>query len=156
MWNKEEISKVGVHRKQKDRGHPKTRNGRTSKEGAKCKFYDQIHPFRKSSYPAWGSICTKCKHRNHFAVLCRAGKTGSHCKKSRVYAVGEDNSAESECEIISTVRETVNAVSDDKKPIQTYIEIHKQIVTFHVNHGAKIKVVTLRAVKSIALSPTRN
>ena len=100
------------------------------------------------------SICTKWKRRNHFAVVCRAGKTVSHCKKSRVYAVGEDNSSESECEIISTVRGTVNAVSDDKKPIHTDIEIHKQTVSFKVDPGATINVVPLSVVKNIALSPT--
>ena len=42
-------------------------------------------------------------------------------KKSRVYAVGKEDSSESKCEIISTVREIVNAVSDDKKAIY-YLE----------------------------------
>ena len=74
------------------------------------------HVLRGEAYALSSSVET--------TVVCRAGQNGAHDKQSRVYGVGEDNSSESEFEIISTVREIVNAVSDDKKPIYTDLEIH--------------------------------
>ena len=97
-----EISKVEVHRKQKDRGHPKTRNGKATKEGARCKF-------------------TKCKRRNHFAVVCRAGRSGAHGKQSRVSAVREEDSSESERFLQYTFGK-VTVIQSDHKPLESLMQ----------------------------------
>ena len=39
--------------------------------------------FKKSECPAWGAICKKCHHRNHFAIVCK----NSDNKWKKVHAV---------------------------------------------------------------------
>ena len=62
-----------------------------------------------------------------------------------MYSFREGASSESECDIIRTVRETVNAELEDNKPNYTHIEIHKHTAAFQVDHGATINTVPLRA-----------
>ena len=66
----------GVRKKDKTRSRKRT-----------CKFCGQSHEYKKELCPAWGSRCEKCNGRNHFAA---------RCKKSKVNAVHEQDSDESE------------------------------------------------------------
>lgn len=63
----------------------------------RCKFCGDYHEFVKGECPAFGKKCHRCKGKNHFEKVCRAGGK-SKCRKSgrRIKEVREESSAEEE------------------------------------------------------------
>ena len=70
---KEDIYKVSVRSKYNPK-RPVNDTEKHQKYSAKgtmsrYKICGQEHVFRKSECPAWGAICNKFHHRNHFAII---------------------------------------------------------------------------------------
>ena len=133
---KEDIHKVSV-RSTYNPKRPVNDRGKHQKYSAKgtmsrCKFCGQEHVFKKSECPAWGAICKKCHHQNHFAIVCK----------------NSDNS--SRVDYINAVRHHIYTVSDElSKPLYASIKVNKEAVKFQIDPGATINVIPRRFVKNI-------
>ena len=102
---------------------------RMTKE-VRCKFCNRLHELRKESCPAWRKTCAKCKGRNHFAIVCKAGG------KRKVHAVyqGTDQHSDNEYALISKAGQTTG----NPRLIYAKMRVNNKLVRFQVDCGASV------------------
>lgn len=68
-----------------------------SVKSQRCKFCGDYHEFVKGECPAFGKKCHRCKGKNHFEKVCRAGgKSKGRKSGRRIKEVKEESSTEEE------------------------------------------------------------
>ena len=127
----------------------KSRAGKTKT----CKFSGKAHPFEKRKCPAWGTKCTKCSGRNHFAITCTA-------PTKKVYNLRDKSSDDSDMEYITWIvaqPEMIHAVTqehDYPNTIYTEMLVDKTEMKFQVDSGASVNVISVDFVADKKLEPT--
>ena len=119
------------------------------KESARdCKYCGGRHAFRKEECPAWGKECRSCRGQNHVAKVCKKRKKRAG-KQTRVHAVTEEESDDSDVDYITSVTwesDDVCAVKQDSLDKQTFAEmiVSGEKITFQIDSGASINIVPAR------------
>lgn len=132
---------------------PKSKNDDQLTTG--CKYCGRKHAADRNACPARESKCHKCSKTGHFAVVCRqstAGGTGKpKHKKVPEVVVRED--------LDWHIPEVVNTVTtQDDKPWLVKLQIEEQSVSFKIDSGADVSVITpetYRQLKQPTLTPAR-
>ena len=116
-----------------------------------CKFCGGEHVLKKKKCPAWGSKCSNCGGRNHFAKVCRKTKV------KRCYS-----DSDSDVDFITSI--TTSNVSAVKAPdlpntcfvkeIFTLMEIGNLEVKFQIDCGASVNIITKELISNSKLAPT--
>ena len=92
-----------------------------------CLFCGGEHAFKKEKCPAWDTKCLNCGGRNHFAKVCRKSKEAQRPDASITQ--------------IETDR-------DYAKEIYSVMEIENQAVTFQIDCGASINIITEALIRN--------
>ena len=119
-----------------------------------CLLCGREHTLKKEKCPAWGTKCLNCGGRNHFAKVCRkpkkAQRPDSSIKQIETEEVSESaDSDSSDVDFITRITTTISAVNSGSSPtsgyakeIYTVMEIGNHAVTFQIDCGASINIIT--------------
>ena len=121
-----------------------------------CKFCGGEHVLKKEKCPAWGSKCSNCGDRNHFAKVFRKAKVRQVETASR-YSDSDDSDVDFITSITTSNVSAVNAPDLPNtcfaKEIFTLMEIGNQEVKFQIDCGASVNIITKELIGNSKLAP---
>ena len=117
-----------------------------------CLYCGNRHARKKEKCPAWGKTCSLCKTHNHFAVCCPKKKEK---KKKKVHQVQCDNSSSAdEDDLCDGINSVADICSVKHGPIYAEMKVQKRKITFQVDCGATVNVISRSKIGSAELRPT--
>ena len=147
-----------VRREQSREQNPRRRNEKRVEEALiKCKFCNTPHPRDKFKCPAWGKVCSSCKRKNHFAVVCKAQKRSFGQRKSVSGVNGDTDSSEEEYIALLESEEEVGAVASDRytyKP-SAPLMINRNLERFQLDSGATVNVLSKSKLEGFFRKPIK-
>jgi hypothetical protein len=121
-----------------------------------CGYCGRDHAAKKTSCPAWGKVCNKCKIKNHFAEVCRrvhevsaemSMSASSETEEHETLAVG----VEQQCE-----GPAILAVdSSNAKRVTALLQVNGHDVRFQLDSAAEVNTIAERHVKENQIQPTK-
>jgi hypothetical protein len=153
----EEIHKI-TEKKRSSGKYPNQHKTEKHEKKKECHFCGKQHPFMKTKCPAWGKICQKCKGKNHFSVVCRAGK-----KRINAVAFGWEPDQEEDAESYDPTYEPITSVGAEVNGVKTsnktllYAEmvVKGKPTKFQLDSGAAVNLINKKLVDENDIIPTQ-
>lgn len=158
----EDVNKIR-HRDSRDKSRKTDKTRGTKGNRKTCLFCGGEHAFKKEKCPAWGTKCLNCGGRNHFAKVCRKSKKAQRPDASikQIETEEASDSDSSDVDFITSITTTISAVNSGSsstsgyaKEIYSVMEIGNQAVTFQIDCGASINIITEALIGNSVVMPT--
>ena len=115
-----------------------------------CRYCGKQHARDKHKCPAYGKVCTRCGKENHFAKMCKSGKSEGKRPTRKVNKMAVQDASSGE-EWVNTTK-IQGPKSNEQKDVKCELLINGKTVTFQIDTGSSVN--TLPREYATTIRPT--